>query len=32
MDPFTTRLIIIVGVGIFTAVGYFWANRYVGSR
>ena len=32
MDPFTTGLIIIVGVGIFTAVGYFWANRYVGSR
>ena len=32
MDPFTTGLIIIVGVGIVTAAGYFWANRYVGSR
>ena len=32
MDPFTTGLIIIAGVGIVTAVGYFWANRYVGSR
>ena len=32
MDPFTTGLIIIVGVGIVTVVGYFWANRYVGSR
>jgi hypothetical protein len=31
-DPYTVGPIIIAGVGIITALGYFWASRYVGRR
>lgn len=31
-DPGMVGPIIIAGVGIFTAIGYFWANRYIGRR